>query len=154
MAGFHRVEFELTAAHKRNYADLRRLVRKVPAAASVAACEMLVPHVSARENAFTLNRTGAGGADYLLCDVETLGRPPVKDFMKAALASNAYSFVGRSGAFAMWRKGGDHSHDDEGLRIVGVMRPKPSAEPNRTLKPPSGTQQQPQKNLPQPGPKP
>ena len=137
IGGFHKVEFELTPAHRRTYRELMRLVRQIPPTASVAACELLVPHVSTRENAYTLNRTGAGNADYLLCEVSWLGRPPAKGFVQTALASGAYSFVGRSGGFAMWRKGGDHAHDAEGNALVGRASPTPpvpiapSAPPGR-----------------------
>lgn len=119
VGGFHKVDFALTPAHRQNYKALMQLVRQIPPDASVSACELLVPHVSTRENAYTLNRTGAGGADYLLCEVDWLARTPVKGYMKAALDSQAYSFVGRSGAFAMWRKGGDHARDAEGLQLLG-----------------------------------
>lgn len=133
IGGFHKVQFDLTRAHRETYRDLMRLVRQIPPTASVAACELLVPHVSTRENAYTLNRTGAGDADYLLCEVDGLGRPPVKAFMQTALATNAYSFVARSGNFAMWRKGGDHARDAEGFSIIG----RSYAPPKRPTRVPS-----------------
>ncbi|HEY6729310.1 MAG TPA: DUF2079 domain-containing protein [Polyangiaceae bacterium] len=150
VGGFHQVEFTLTPAHRQTYRELMNLVRQIPPTASVAACELLVPHVSTRENAYTLNRTGAGGADYLLCEVDWLGRPPVKGFMTTALDSKAYSFVGRSGAFAMWRKGGDHARDAEGLQLLGRAArtpPVPIAPSTGPAAPPATTDQQPaQKN--------
>jgi hypothetical protein len=151
VGGFHQVEFTLTEAHRKTYRDLMQLVRQIPPTASVAACELLVPHVSTRENAYTLNRTGAGGADYLLCEVDWLGRPPVKGFMKTALDSKAYSFVGRSGAFAMWRKGGDHARDAEGLQLLGRMPSTPQVPiaPTGPAAPPAASNQRPEpKNSP------
>ena len=118
VGGFNNVEFDLTQAHRKRYKDLMQLVRQIPGTASVSACELLVPHVSTRENAFTLNRSGADGADYLLCEVTWVHRPPVKGFLETALDSGAYSFVGRSGDFAMWRKGGNHARDAEGRELI------------------------------------
>lgn len=118
VGGFHKVEFEYTKAHARTYSDLKKLIDQIPPRASVAACELLVPHVSNRENAFTLNRSGTAGADYLLCQVDWLRRRPVRGFIQTALKDGSYSFVGRSGAFAMWKKGGNHEKDAEGVRLV------------------------------------
>lgn len=118
VGGFNHVEFGLSQTHRRDYNDLKALISQIPDTASVSACELIVPHVSSRENAYTLNRTGSGGADYLLCNADWLSRAPVKGFMQTALATHEYSFVGRRGGFALWRKGGDHSKDAEGLQLL------------------------------------
>jgi hypothetical protein len=130
VGGFHRVDFSFTEAHRKNYANLHKLIEQIPESASVSACELLVPHLSSREDALTFNRVGASGADYLLCSTDWLPRPPVSTFMRTALGTGEYSFVARSGMFAMWKKGGDHAQDTDGLRLVGAnvaTKPTPGA---------------------------
>lgn len=121
VGGFHKVDFEVSDAQWRSYQQLRKLIDQIPESAKVSACELIVPHVSSREDAYTLNRSGAGDADYLICNKDWLRRSPVKGFMQSALASNAYSFVGTSGNFAMWKKGGDHRRDKLGFKLIGGM---------------------------------
>jgi uncharacterized membrane protein len=137
LGGFHQVSFTWTKAHQKQRDDLYELIAKIPDDASVSACEMIVPHVSSRENAYTLNRSGALDADYLLCDLGLLRIPPAPDFMRAAVATGQYSFMGKSGNFALWGKGGNHEHDMEGRRLIPGMahsepptaRPQPSRPP-------------------------
>lgn len=143
LAGFHQVNFGWTKALQKQHHDLYELIDKIPADASVSACEMIVPQISSRENAYTLNRFGALDADYLLCDLGLLRTPPTPDFMRAALATGQYSFLGKSGNFVMWGKGGNHKKDAQGRRLIPGMgsgpaahgkarqqpRPRPSPEP-------------------------
>ncbi len=128
MGGFHKVSFTLTPAQEANYNDLKNLIREIPDSAKVSACELIVPHVSSREDAYTLNRAGAGDADYLICGTDWLKQEPVKSFMKVALATGRYSFVRRSGMFAMWKKSPAHQHDAEGFKLLG-MKPAAGSTP-------------------------
>ena len=135
MGGFHKVTFSFSEAQKNSYENLKKLIAQIPSAASVSACELIVPHVSSRENAFTLNRVGASDADVLLCSTDWLRVAPVQGFMQSALDSGSYSFAGQAGEFAMWKKGGDHRRDAEGRRLVGGRTPKSKPVLQRSTEP-------------------
>jgi hypothetical protein len=104
------------------------MIELIPPDASVSACELLVPHVSSRENAYTLNRVGALNADYLLCNVAWLKLEPVNQLMHHALDSKQYRFMDKNELFAVYeRKPGT---DITGRRLLGRRptgaRPRPS----------------------------
>lgn len=80
VGGFGRIEFKITAAEQRRYADLKELVAMIPPKASVAATENEVPHISARMDAMALRVTPPHPVDYLL-----IGRSHVGNLSQAAL---------------------------------------------------------------------
>jgi uncharacterized membrane protein len=79
VGGFNRIEFKISPAEQRRYADLQALVAMIPPAASVAATENETPHISTRKNAYPL-RVAPGPVDYLL-----IGRSHVGDLSRASL---------------------------------------------------------------------
>ncbi|HEY4184275.1 MAG TPA: DUF2079 domain-containing protein, partial [Polyangia bacterium] len=96
VGGFSKIEFEMTPAEQRRYADLEDLVAMIPPQASVAATENEAAHISTRKNAYAL-RIAPGPVDYLL-----IGKSHVGDLSRgpliAALADrSAYGLVGQRG---------------------------------------------------------
>ncbi len=122
--GFSRVRFTVAAKDHQRHQELYRLIALIPADASVAATETLAPHVSARENCFTL-RYDHGGADYLLVDLGAARRGPVRLQMDEALGTGQYGFVAAQGSFALWGKGHSASRNDEGAALLDGKRRKP-----------------------------
>jgi hypothetical protein len=126
--GFNQVNFSWTPQHEQQLRSLQEMIELIPPDASVSACELLVPHVSSRENAYTLNRVGALNADYLLCNVAWLKLEPVNQLMHHALDSKQYRFMDKNELFAVYeRKPGT---DITGRRLLGRRptgaRPRPS----------------------------
>lgn len=125
--GFNKVDFNWTPQYQRQLDALEEMIALIPKDASVSACELLVPHVSSRENAYTLNRVGALNADYLLCNVGWLKLEPVNQLMHQALDTNQYRFLAKNTMFALYvRKPGP---DEQGRRLLGRRptgsRPRP-----------------------------
>lgn len=117
--GFHQVQYEWNDAAKKRLADLYSLAELIPPNASVAATELEAPHVSNREDCFTM-RFGHDNADYLLVRIAEASAGPSHTHMTNALKSGKYSFVKRAGEFALWMRGGDHKNDDIGARLIRV----------------------------------
>jgi uncharacterized membrane protein len=118
--GFRGVQFEWTRADAAQLADFRALAKQIPKNASVVATESEVPQLSARANAFTM-RVGVDDADYILARVdEVRGEGGARTHLLDGLRTKAYGFVDRKGAFALWKRGGDHARDSLGLQIIGA----------------------------------
>src|SRR5207237_5595533 len=66
VGGFSKIEFRITPAERRRYADLQALVAMIPPNASVAATENEVPHISTRRDALPLRVKPPTPVDYLL----------------------------------------------------------------------------------------
>lgn len=79
IGGFNRIEFKISPAEQRRYADLQALIAMIPRDASVSATENEAAHISTRKNAYAL-RVAPGPVDYLL-----IGRSHVGDLSRAAL---------------------------------------------------------------------
>jgi uncharacterized membrane protein len=100
--GFSPFRVGVTAADRAAHADLYALVARIPADASVAASESIVPHVSSRKNAYSL-RIGYYDADYLLFRLPIGGDERTN--LIAALRSRQYGLVGERGNFILARRG-------------------------------------------------
>jgi uncharacterized membrane protein len=124
VGGFSRIEFKITPAEQRRYADLMELVAMIPPDASVAATENEAPHISTRRNASAL-REPPGPVDYLL-----IGRSHVGDLsqrhLNAALANKSeYGLVGqRGGELFLFKR----EHVSEGTPLAAA-----TAQARRTL---------------------
>ncbi|HEY8925323.1 MAG TPA: DUF2079 domain-containing protein [Polyangia bacterium] len=80
VGGFSKIEFKITPAERRRYADLKALVAMIPPDASVAATENEVPHISTRRDALPLRVKPPTPVDYLL-----IRRSHIGDLSRAAL---------------------------------------------------------------------
>jgi len=99
IGGFSRIQFEESESEQRLYADFKKLVRKIPQSASLAATEREVPHVAARIECYTL-RMAHGEAEYLL-----IRAGEANDIVKDAFRKNPYGLVGNVGnTFFLFKK--------------------------------------------------
>jgi uncharacterized membrane protein len=118
VGGFSRVAFTLSPGEEQRYQDMRALIKRIPAKASVAATETVIPHVSARLDAYTLKIT-AGKADYLL-----LFRPHlddgVKNRVKEAFKAHPYGLVEKRGDFFLFAKDAKSKETERSLRSLGL----------------------------------
>jgi uncharacterized membrane protein len=113
--GFRTVQFHRTDAERRRYEDLHTLIKQIPPDASVAAGEAEAPHLSNREDLFTI-RFGYEDADYLLINLDESRSGAAADVAKKAVRSGNYGFVTSIGRVALWKRGGDHRNDPRGLK--------------------------------------
>lgn len=100
--GFERFHVGTTAADMQLRAKLANAIALLPPDGKVVASEAVVPHVSAREAAYTL-RFGTYDADWLLFQVPTW--PEEKDRTVEALTSGTFGVVDDEGAFVLARRG-------------------------------------------------
>jgi uncharacterized membrane protein len=118
-AGFQDVGFTRTPEEKKRYDELQELIRLIPKNASVAATEVEAPHVSNREDCFTL-RFFYEDADYLLINLDEARSSPTKDIVTSALETGKYGFVTSRGRVALWKRGGEQTENERGLRELGI----------------------------------
>jgi uncharacterized membrane protein len=99
IGGFSRIVFKESESDKRQYAEFKKLIAKIPQEASVGATERETPHIGARIDAYTL-RLAHGEADYLL-----IRAGEVNDIIRDAFRRNPYGFVGDAGGtFYLFKK--------------------------------------------------
>ena len=79
VGGFSHIEFKMSPADHRRYAELRELLAMIPPNASVAATEQETAHVSTRRTIYPL-RWPPGPVDYLL-----IGRSHIGDLSRSSL---------------------------------------------------------------------
>lgn len=124
--GFRRVVFDYTEADKAKYAELKSLIALIPKTASVVATETEAPHVSNREDCFTM-RFGHLDADYMLLAIAEVRRGDSRKHFQSAVNSGNYGFVERRGEFMLWQRGAPKDKNAEGLRLIGPD-PKPKGK--------------------------
>jgi uncharacterized membrane protein len=88
--GFERFQFGTTEADLTRRAELAAVLAEIPRDARVSASEHLVPHVSGRENAYTL-RFGVYDADYMLLQLPL--RSDERGATSAALRDGTFGVV-------------------------------------------------------------
>jgi hypothetical protein len=121
VGGFGRIEFKITPAEERRYAELKELIAMIPPNASVAATENEVPHISARMDATALRETPPKPMDYLL-----IGRSHVGSLSQGALNGalanpNEYGLLAQRGDELFLFKRGHVSPDTARARaLLGV----------------------------------
>jgi uncharacterized membrane protein len=104
VGGFGRIPFQATAEEHQRYESMKALVAKIPRAASVAATESEVPHVSNRLTAYSL-RDDAGGADYLLVNRNALGFVGAGKSVRAAFERYEYGLVDKRPPLYLFARG-------------------------------------------------
>jgi hypothetical protein len=124
--GFRRVVFDYTEADKAKYADLKALIALIPKNASVVATETEAPHVSNREDCFTM-RFGHLDADYMLVSIAEVRSGNSRKYFKDAVDSGKYGLVEKRGPFMLWQRGAPKGRNAEGLRLIGPD-PKPKGK--------------------------
>jgi uncharacterized membrane protein len=117
--GFGPVSFAWTKGDAKRLAQLRELIEMIPPDASVAATEMEAPHVSAREDCYTI-RFFTFDADYLLANLDEVSWGTSRTNMQAAINTKKYGFIASRGRFGLWGRGHSHKKDEEGLKLLGM----------------------------------
>lgn len=110
VGGFGHVRFGPNASARERLADLRQLIALIPPDGKVVSSETIVPHVSSRENAYTL-RVGLFDADYILFEMPI--RSDERDAVRKALEEGTHGIVQTRGAFGLARKGHDTTRNLE-----------------------------------------
>jgi uncharacterized membrane protein len=100
--GFGLYDFENSPEESRQREDLYELIRLIPRKASVASSENIVPHVSDRQNAYTL-RTGNHDAEYLLFTVPIRGDE--RPYVYEPIRDHRYGVVAVRNNFALAKRG-------------------------------------------------
>ncbi|MCU0682268.1 MAG: DUF2079 domain-containing protein [Polyangiaceae bacterium] len=130
--GFTHPRFVHTAADERNLSDLYELIAMIPPNASVAATEREAPHVSNREDCFTM-RFSYDDADYLLLSIAEGRSSTSRKNLQDAVNSKQYGFIAQRGEFALWGRGAPQDKNAEGRRIFGLSDdPATSPAPSMT----------------------
>jgi uncharacterized membrane protein len=116
--GFTQVNFFWNDEFRRQRDDLYALIAMIPKDASVAATETEAPHVSNRENCFTM-RANVEDPDYLLANLdEVAGGGEAREKMLAQIKTGAFGFMGVRSRFVLWGKKHSHDRDVEGKALL------------------------------------
>ncbi len=114
--GFKKFKFGIDDDDRAKHERLYKLIRMVPPDAKICSSERIVPHVSNRENSYTL-RCGIYDAEYLL-----LWMPPSgleRDHFKAAFRDGTFGVIAKNGEFVLAKRGADPT---ENAAAIGVVR--------------------------------
>jgi uncharacterized membrane protein len=119
VGGFTERRFEVSAAERKRVAQLRKLLERIPAEASVAATEHEGPHVSTRLLMYSLKATLGQNPDYLLLGKVRSGSE--RDHVKQALDSGKYGVVAREGPFFLLERGASQKNNRALARKLGGL---------------------------------
>jgi uncharacterized membrane protein len=119
VGGFTERRFEVSAAERKRVAQLRKLLERIPAEASVAATEHEGPHVSTRLLMYSLKATLGQNPDYLLLGKVRSGGE--RDHVKQALDSGKYGVVAREGPFFLLERGASQKNNRALARKLGGL---------------------------------
>jgi hypothetical protein len=114
--GFGEYRFGLTAEDHERHREVDSLIARIPDDARVVASEMLVPHVSSRENAYTL-RLGVYDAEYAL--FETPARADEALQIRPYLEVGAFGVVDVQGGAVLAQRGFATRRNPE---VLGLLR--------------------------------
>jgi len=56
----------------------------------------------------------------LLMSLDEARSGTTNQILKSAIATGKYGYVTRRGNFALWKRGGDKSRNDQGKQILGI----------------------------------
>jgi uncharacterized membrane protein len=128
--GFGTYLFGTSDADRANRAWLKKLLALIPPKAKVAGSESLVPHVSARADAYTI-RVGLFDAEYVLF---VLGQTAPDELVHVvgALQRKEIGVIALEGPYALAKRGADTARNVEILTRLGYPPPRPP-EPMKKL---------------------
>ncbi len=118
--GFGRIDFEMSDAARRRYADMRQLVDKIPPDASVAATEYMSPHLSTRLTSYVF-RYDVGPVDYIfISDNEMV--PDLRRALGAKFSRESYGlFAKGEKEFFLFKRGYQSSETAAAYRHLGIQ---------------------------------
>lgn len=110
--------FRMTPQGQARYDQLQRLVRRIPASASVATTDYLLSHVSNRPEAYLLNRP-YGEPDYILLSSREVSG--LKSALDATFASKRYRLVASGfDEFYLFSRGDENAETRRALKQLGL----------------------------------
>lgn len=121
VGGFAKIEFTISDAEKKNYADLRTVAAMIPQSASVAATERECPHVSSRMTAYTL-KDHHGDADYLLIRLGHMGLGSTRTHVIDAFSRHTYGLAKKAGEFFLFKRDLTTPETDAAKTELGLPR--------------------------------
>jgi hypothetical protein len=113
--GYSKIDFGITEKQRERYANLRELMRLIPADASVAATERVGAHLSSRLHIYSM-RKGPHGAEYIMAWSKQLGLARTRPTLRKAIETGEYGVLERRGDLALLKRGHDVSRNQELLR--------------------------------------
>ena len=119
VGGFGRVSFEMSDVTRERYVDMRSVVDKIPAEASVASTETLNPHISARKEAYVF-RYDTGPVDFILLSDNELGGD-LKNVLREKFRKTPYGlFAKGKREFYLFKRGYESPDTATALRHLGI----------------------------------
>lgn len=104
--GYFYIDFTISEAEEKRYAELKEIIRDIPPDASVVATEQVGPHVSSRRLMYALRR-GVYDAEYMLAAKSELDFEQTRKLFTESVKSNKYGVIKRVGEFVLLKKGAD-----------------------------------------------
>ena len=104
--GYFAIDFGYSAEERQRYAELQRVIRGIPADASVVATENVGPHVSSRRFMYAMRR-GVYDAQFMLAGRSELDFEQTRKLFTDAVKTGSYGVVAREGDFVLLEKGHD-----------------------------------------------
>lgn len=117
IGGFSKVEFSLSPAEQARFDSLKRIAATIPQEASVAATDRVVPHVSARLDAYTLNNN-AVAADYLVLEGDAARSGYSNQHLRELLKTEKYGLVVQENDIYLFKRGHDSPETKGALRSL------------------------------------
>lgn len=103
VGGIQPVTYSLTEKEELRLADLRSLISKIPADASVTATDFEAPHLSNRKDLFAVGQSLAAG-EYLLLSPASFPLARTKQNIAAIMDRFPYGFVAKAGGMTLWKR--------------------------------------------------
>ncbi|MEP7053554.1 MAG: DUF2079 domain-containing protein, partial [Pseudomonadota bacterium] len=112
------LQFQITAEGNQRYADLQRIVSRIPPDASVAATTFMLSHVSNRPDAFNVQRP-FGEPQYVFLSARELPGSS-SALLTAAFATHRYGLLASAGEFYLFKRGTETEATRETVRRLGL----------------------------------
>ena len=107
VGGFSKIIFEISPKERQRHATIKRLDAMIPKDASVAAGEVLVPHVATRMTVYTLKDGVAVNADYVLLNAQQASYDNSRTAFNQMLERAPYGLVAQGDDLYLFKR--DHS---------------------------------------------
>jgi len=119
VGGFGRVSFDMSSSSRERYAELRSVVDKIPAEASVVATESLNPHISTRKEAYVF-RYDTGPVDFIFLSSNEMSGD-LRNSLREKFRKTPYGlFAKGKREFFLFKRGHESAGTAEALQHLGI----------------------------------